>query len=286
MGGGNWLSLAGRIVLIKSILARVPIYQNSLLLSPSTIIQQMEAMQRRFLWEGGKKTGRRLHLINWDKISKPLLEGSLNFKNTKVENLALGEKLLWHIVSGDTAWSKEALWKKYFIGIRKRCIENPCRETKGSPIYNLCKKAMDLFTPHLTWVPGNRKTIKIWQDSILGDPPLELSQDLERLKGWMDGQNLNMFFEISTWGTDRQKSWQGWVVSNLPLDLEIEWCSLKLSLQGKAPIKKKEKMREDGERMLNPTPPHWYTTPSETFLMFHPTRPYGNPSETQKPSPK
>jgi hypothetical protein len=30
-------------------------------------------------------------------------------------------------------------------------------------------------------------------------------------------------------------------VSNLPLDLEIEWCSLKLSLQGKAPIKKKGK---------------------------------------------
>jgi hypothetical protein len=284
--GANWLSLAGMIVLIKSVLASVPIYQNSLLLAPSTTIQQMEAMQRIFLWEGGKQTGRRLHLINWDKISKPLLEGGLNFKNTKMENLALGEKLLWHIVSGDTAWSKEALWKKYFRGTRKRCIENPCRETKGSPIYNLCKKAMDLFTPHLTWVPGNGKKIKIWQYSILGDPPLELSQDLQRLKGWMDGKNLKTLFDISTWGTDRHKAWQGWAVSNLRLDIEIEWCSLKLSLQGKAPIKKKEKMRGDGERMLNPTPPRWDTRPSETFPMSHPTRPFGNPSGTQKPSPK
>jgi hypothetical protein len=131
----------------------------------------MEALQRSFLWEGGKQTGRRLHLINWDKVSKPLLEGGLSLKNTKVQNLALGEKLLWYIVSGDTAWCKEALWKKYFRGTRKRCVENPCRETKGSPIYNLCRKAIDHFTPHLTWVPGNGKKIKIWEDSILGDPP-------------------------------------------------------------------------------------------------------------------
>jgi hypothetical protein len=104
--GENWLSLAGRIVLIKSVLESVPIYQNSFLLAPSTTIKQMEALQRSFLWEGGKKSGRRFHLINWDKISKPLLEGGLNLKNTKVQNLALGAKLLWYIVSGDTAWCK------------------------------------------------------------------------------------------------------------------------------------------------------------------------------------
>jgi hypothetical protein len=201
----------------------------------------MEAMQRSFLWEGGKQTSRRLHLINWDKISKPLLEGGLNFKNTQVQNLALRAKVLWHIVSGDTAWSKEALWKKYFRGVRKRCIENPCREAKGSPIFTLCKKVLALFTPQLTWVPRNRKKIKIWQDSILGDPPLESNQDLQRLKGWMDGQNLKSLFDISTWGNDRCKSWQGWVVGNLPPDLEDDWCVLKLSLQGKSPNKKKGK---------------------------------------------
>jgi len=237
--GANWLSLTGRTVLIKSVLASVPIYQNSLLLAPDTTIKQMEALQRSFLWEGGKQTGRRPHLINWDKVSKPLLEGGLSLKNTKVQNLALGAKLLWYIVSGDTTWCKEALWKKYFRGTRKRCVENPPIEPKGSPIFNLCKKAIDHFIPHLTWVPGNGKQIKIWEDSILGDPPLELNQNLQRMKTWMDGQNLRTLFDISTWGTGRHKPWQGWAVSNLPLDLESDWGSLKFSLQGKAPLRKR-----------------------------------------------
>jgi hypothetical protein len=85
----------------------------------------------------------------------------------------LGAKLLWNIVTGAPAWSKVALWKKYFRGPRERCIEILYRESKGSPFLTLCKKAIPLFTPHLTWVQRNRKKIKIWHDSILGDPPLD-----------------------------------------------------------------------------------------------------------------
>jgi hypothetical protein len=35
-----------------------------MLLALGSTIQKIEAMQRRFLWEGGKKTERKLHLIN------------------------------------------------------------------------------------------------------------------------------------------------------------------------------------------------------------------------------
>jgi len=57
----------------------------------------------------------------------------------------------------------------------------------------------------------------------------------------MDGKNLKMLFNISTWGKDRCKLWQGWEVGNLPPDLEYDWCTLKLCLQGKSPLKKKGK---------------------------------------------
>jgi hypothetical protein len=160
--GANWLSLAGRFVLIKAVLASVPIYQNSLLLAPCTTINHLEALQRRFLWEGGKQTSKRSHLISWDKVSKPLMEGGLSLKNAKVHNLSLGAKLLWHIINGKTAWCKEALWKKYFRGPRRRCVEHLLSEKTGSPIFTLCRKVIDHFTSHLTWVPGNGKQIKIW----------------------------------------------------------------------------------------------------------------------------
>jgi hypothetical protein len=226
-------------VLIKSVLASVPIYQNSLLLANGTTINQLEALQRRFLWEGGKQTSKRAHLISWDKVSKPLMEGGLSLKNVKVQNLALGAKLLWHIISGNPAWCKEALWKKYFNGPRRRCVEQQPTDQMGSPIFNLCRKVREQFASHLTWVPGNWKQIKIWNDSILGDPPLEWNQNLHRLKTWMDEQTLKTLFDISAWEIERHKQWQGWAVSNLPLDLESDWGSFKLSLQGKAPLRKR-----------------------------------------------
>jgi ribonuclease HI len=239
--GANWLNLAGKVVLIKAVLTSIPIYQSSFLLAPASVIQKIEALQRRFLWEGGKQSRRKMHLINWEKTSKPLLEGGLNFKKTQAQNLALGAKLLWTMVTGKPTWSKLALWKKYFRGPRDRCLDFPCRESKGSPIFTLCKKALPHFSPHLTWVPRNGKKIKIWQDSIMGDPPLGLRQDLLRLKDWMESQNIITLFDISTWGEDKFMTWQGWGVLNRPPDLEREWSTLQLCLQGKAPLKKKGK---------------------------------------------
>jgi len=52
--GANWLNLAGKVVLIKAVLTSIPIYQSSLLLAPACVIQKIESLQRRFLWEGGK----------------------------------------------------------------------------------------------------------------------------------------------------------------------------------------------------------------------------------------
>jgi hypothetical protein len=36
--------------------------------------------------------------------------------------MALGAKLLWNLVSGKLTWSKNALWKKYYSGIRRKCL--------------------------------------------------------------------------------------------------------------------------------------------------------------------
>jgi hypothetical protein len=133
------------------------------------------------------------------------------------------------------------LWRKYFRGPWDRSLEFPCKETKSSPIFALCKKALPHFSRHLTWVPKNGKKIRIWTDSIMGDPPLEHRQDLLCLKNWMDSQNIVTLSDISIWGEDRLQSWQGWGVPNRPTALDCHWSALKRCLQGKAPLKKKGK---------------------------------------------
>jgi hypothetical protein len=61
---------------------------------------------RRFLWEGGRHNEINLHLVSWEKISKPLMEGGLHLWDVSSQNLDLGAKILWQIVSGKISYSK------------------------------------------------------------------------------------------------------------------------------------------------------------------------------------
>jgi exonuclease III len=79
--GFSWLNLAGKTVLIKSVLSSLPIFQFSVFLAPSGIIKKMEAFIRKFFWKGGNHNDRKIPLVSWEKICKPQIEGGLNFKD-------------------------------------------------------------------------------------------------------------------------------------------------------------------------------------------------------------
>ena len=64
----NWLNLAGKTVLIKAVLNSMAIYQSSILLAPNAVIQKIEGLLKKFIWEGGKGNEKKIHLIKWDKI--------------------------------------------------------------------------------------------------------------------------------------------------------------------------------------------------------------------------
>ena len=91
----NWLNPAGKLILLKSVLNNMPIYQSSILLAPSSVLRKIESLFRKFIWEGGKGNEKKLHLFSWEKIQKPLAEGGLHVRSLASQNLALGAKLLW-----------------------------------------------------------------------------------------------------------------------------------------------------------------------------------------------
>ena len=195
--GANWLNLAGKTILIKSVLNSMPIYQSSILLAPCSVVNKIEGLLKKFIWEGGKGNNKKIHLVSWEKIKKPRNEGSLHVRSLSSQNLALGAKLLWQLISRKNGWSKEVIRKKYYPGPRKRCLDLQPLPRKGSPIYKLCNKALGPFKHKLYWIPGNGKSINVWEDSILGDPPIGSHVEVSNIQRWLMDKGATSLWDIS-----------------------------------------------------------------------------------------
>ena len=126
-----------------------------------------------------------MHLISWDKIKAPKMEGGMQIRDMATQNLAMGGKILWKMISSKPTWSSKALRTKYFSGHKERCLDRPPWTRKGSPILSLCLKSLDLITSNLTWILGNGSKIMFWEDSILGQSPLKTVEGLDNIKNWL-----------------------------------------------------------------------------------------------------
>jgi hypothetical protein len=107
------------VVLIKSILFSLPLFQFSSLLAPKGALKEMAQLIRKFLWQGGNSIGKKFHLVNWNIVSSPKKNGGLGIKYNEVTNIAMGAKLLWRIVSERKEWWKMTITKKHILGGRK-----------------------------------------------------------------------------------------------------------------------------------------------------------------------
>jgi len=67
---GRFLSMAGRLCLVKSVLSAVPLYYLSLFKAPEVVCKSITSIQRRFLWGWGKGNIP-ISWINWKDICKP-----------------------------------------------------------------------------------------------------------------------------------------------------------------------------------------------------------------------
>ena len=102
---GNWttkfLSFAGRLQLIQSVLCSIQSFWNVLFILPKKVITQVEQILRRFLWKGlnlsmgGAK-------VAWDDLTFTLEEGGLGIKRLHVWNVAAMGKHLRNLCHPQT----------------------------------------------------------------------------------------------------------------------------------------------------------------------------------------
>ena len=90
----GFLSRGGRVTLIQSILASMPIYFMSLFKLLGRVADFLEKMMRAFLWDIGEN-GKGRSLVTRDLVAISKENGGLELGNLKKKNLALLGKWLW-----------------------------------------------------------------------------------------------------------------------------------------------------------------------------------------------
>ena len=77
---------------------------------------------------------------------------------------------------------------------------------------------MPQFKDDLYWIPGNVKSVNLWQDAILGKPPPQIPL----LQHWMVALGFNTIWDISEWEIEEPNRWAGWVLPECPEEFNIE----------------------------------------------------------------
>ena len=92
-----------------------------------------------------------------ETVYRTKIYGEAGVRDPRKMNLALGSKILWRIVSGKRALWKEILQKKNMNGTRRRCMDKIDHDINGTPIQDLCNRALYIIQDHLYWIPGSGK---------------------------------------------------------------------------------------------------------------------------------
>ncbi|XP_074364383.1 uncharacterized protein LOC141705239 [Apium graveolens] len=154
------LSLAGRTLLIKSVILSLEAFWCNHFILPTTVHANIQSLLTRFLWRGNinQKGGAKL---SWQTVSLPREEGGLGLKNMCEWNKSqiIGH-LLKVVMKSNTLWAswvnKTVLKGKHFWVTK---IPTDC-----SWIWRKVLKLRPLAMNFLSYKIGNGESISIWFD--------------------------------------------------------------------------------------------------------------------------
>jgi hypothetical protein len=164
----KWLTLGGRLVLIKAVLESQPVYWLALANIPSLVLIKIRQLVFNFLWNG-KRKNKGFHLCSWHIIAHPRKYGGWGLRNLDSFSKAMAVNTLWRALMHDGLWHR-VLKSKYFSSVSVACwLRMALLEgSKGSPTWRYLQKSLYILLHWLAWRPSSGELIMIGKDQILG----------------------------------------------------------------------------------------------------------------------
>lgn len=99
----RFLSYAGRLHLIKSVITSLTNFWMAAFRLPSGCLKKMERLCSAYLWSGPELKGRKAK-IAWKDVCKEKNERGLGLRPLKETNMVCCLKLIWRVLSAQSLW--------------------------------------------------------------------------------------------------------------------------------------------------------------------------------------
>jgi len=159
----RFLSSAGKLTMLKSVLSTMPTYAMSCFQLPSSLCKRIQSSLTRFWWDS-KVDKRGMCWVSWNKMTRVNQEGGLGIRDVQCYNEALLAKLSWRILKAPKSLLARVLLGKYCHS--KPFLEVSCPSSTSHGWRNVLL-GRDLLIQNLGWAVGNGKSIKAWQEPWL-----------------------------------------------------------------------------------------------------------------------
>jgi hypothetical protein len=160
---GRLLTQAGRLILIKSCLASIPVYLLSFFKFPRWAIDFINSHMANCFWDD-YVGHRKLHLANWHLICMKKKYGGLGVPDLKDLNLFLLGSWIKRYIRNEGR-----LWRT--IIDRKYCSQGNVLHSNGScasPFWKGVMLAAQAVKFGYRWLPGDGRKIRFWEDTWFG----------------------------------------------------------------------------------------------------------------------
>ena len=156
----NFLTHAGRLELVNSVLSSLPTYAMCTLQVPVVVLEYIDRARRHCLWRGSESNAKMKPLVAWKKCCKPKKKGGLGIINLRSQNSAL---LMKHL---DKFYNqKDVPWVKLVWNAHYQNGQIPHATTdKGSFWWRDLLKLCDMFRGISSCIVGNGSTVLFWSD--------------------------------------------------------------------------------------------------------------------------
>ena len=163
----KWLSSAGRLVLIKSVLEAIPVYWISLSWIPKGILEKARKICFSYLWRGNKEK-QVMAWVSWERIVVPKALGGWGLKNIFLFSKAPVAKGGWWLINTFSLWTKVII-QKYIAPVPLKAWLRSQQKTKkrASVIWKSILNDFPLIENGLAWKIGNGNRFRLGTDPWL-----------------------------------------------------------------------------------------------------------------------